>query len=100
MMSDVRQVTVITRNPSGSGDGGSCEYGWYVVDEGVLTMTDKDGAPLRNENTGQKITHHLAPGENEKGVAKRLRLKIYRDERPDEMAGFNRPIRYPKWGGA
>jgi hypothetical protein len=97
---DVRQITVITRNPSGSDDRGSCEDGWYTVDDGVLTMTDKDGAPLRNPNTGQKITHHLANGESDKAVAKRLRLKIYRDERPDEMAGFNRRIDYPKWGCA
>jgi hypothetical protein len=98
-MRDVRQVTVITRNPSGSGDGGSCEDGWYTVDEdGVLTMTDKDGAPLRNANTGQKITHRLAPDENEKGVAKNLRLKMFRDERHDEMAGFNRPLRYQRTG--
>jgi hypothetical protein len=97
---DVRQITVITRNPSGSDDRGSCEDGWYTVDDGVLTMTDAEGAALRNPNTGEKITHRLAPGESDKAVAKRLRLKIYRDARPDEMAGFNRPIRYPKSGWA
>jgi hypothetical protein len=42
----------------------------------------------------------LLPGESEKAAAKKLTLKLHRDARGDEMAGFHRPIRYPKWGGA
>jgi hypothetical protein len=98
-MRDVRHITIITRNPIGSGDGGSCEEGFYTVDgDGVLTMTDAEGAALRNPNTGEKITHRLAPGESDKAVAKRLRLRIYRDARPDDDKGFSRPLRYPKFG--
>jgi len=93
-MSDVRQVTVITRNPIGKDDGGSCEEGWYTVDGDLLTMTDAEGVALRNPNTGEKITHRLAPGESDKAVAKRLGLKMYRGERGDDDKGFNRPLRY------
>jgi hypothetical protein len=50
--------------------------------------------------TGARITHRLAPDENEKVVAKRLTLKIHRTSNGDEMAGFHRPIRYPKSGWA
>jgi hypothetical protein len=43
------------------------------------------------------MTHHMASGENEKAIAKRLTLKIFNPARGDEMAGFNRRIDYPKW---
>jgi hypothetical protein len=97
-MPDIKQVTVITRNPNGAkGDLGSCEIGFYTLSEdGLLTMTDGQGGPLRDENTGHKIEMHLLPGENEKAAAKKLTLKIYRDAPDNEMAGFHRPIRYPR----
>ncbi len=70
-MLEIYQVTVITRNPSGPGDVGSCEVGHYTVDGGLLTMVTADGAPLRATN-GERITHHLVPGEDAKRVAGRL----------------------------
>jgi len=100
-MRDIRQVTCITKNPSGGKDDmGSCEVGFYTVEGGLLTMTDADGVPLRDSNNGERITHRLAPGESEKAIASRLTLKIIRTSRGDEMAGFSRRIDYPKWGGA
>ena len=95
---EIRQVTVITRNPSGDGDMGSCEIGHYTVEGDTLAMVDAKGAPLRDANTGERITHRLALGEGEKAIAKGLTLKIFRAARGDEMADFNRPINYPKFG--
>jgi len=95
---NIKQVTVITSNPSGN-DLGSCEVGFYTLEGDLLTMVDGDGVPMRNANTGEKITHRLASGESEKTIAKRLTLKIFNAARGDEIAGFNRPIHYPKCGG-
>jgi hypothetical protein len=97
---DIRQVTVITANPGGSDDVGSCEVGYYTIEGDLLTMVDSEGVPLRNSNSGEKITHRLGAGENRETIAMRLTLKLWREARGDDMAGFNRRIDYPKWGGA
>jgi hypothetical protein len=99
-MPEIKQVTVITSNPSGNDHVGSCEIGHYTIEGDLLTMCDAEGVPLRNANTGERITHRLASGENRVTIAKRLTLKIWREARGDEISGWNRPIQYPKWGGA
>jgi hypothetical protein len=91
-MSEIKQVTVATRNPSRD-DLGSVEIGPYVVEDGLLTMVSEEGVPVRNAN-GDLMTHLLAPGENAVVIAKRLRLKIWRSANSDEMSGFNRRIDY------
>jgi hypothetical protein len=93
-----KAVIVIVANPCGRNDTGQCAEGFYTLDGDLLTMTDRDGVPLRDENSGARITQRLAQGESDKAVAKRLTLKIHRAANGDEMAGFNRPIRYPKAG--
>jgi hypothetical protein len=93
-MMQVRQVTVITSNPTENDRVGSCEIGYYTIEGDLLTMVDSEGAPLRNANTGERITHRMVPGENEKAIARRLTLRIWREARGDEMSGFNRRIDY------
>jgi hypothetical protein len=69
------------------------------VENGTITMTKAAGVPLRDDNTGRRITHTFAPGENEKDAAKRLTLRQCRAAHRDEMAGFHRPLynrHYPK----
>ena len=95
-MSDVKSVVVIISNPVGKGDTGECAEGWYFVENGVLTMTDREGVPLCDEYNGQRIAMRLLAGESEKAAAKRLTLKIHRAASRDEMSGFHRPIRYPQ----
>lgn len=92
----LKQVTVATRNPSGN-DLGSVEIGFYVVEDGILTMCSAEGDLLRNANTGDLMTHRLAPGENPVVIAKRLTLKIYRTNNGDDVVGFGRNIDYPTW---
>jgi|SRR5271170_6596899 len=95
-MSDVKSVTVATRNPSGN-DLGSVEIGFYTLSDGLVTMTDCEGLPLRNAN-GDLMTHRLGAGENHVTIAKRMRLKMWRDEN-DDGNGFNRRIDYgPAFG--
>lgn len=100
-MSDIRGVVVIVSNPVSKGSAGECAEGWYVRDGDLITMTDREGNPLRSEDTGARFTHRLTLGENEKAMAKRLTLNRYRAERGDEMASFHsRPLRYPDRGWA
>jgi hypothetical protein len=34
---------------------GQVTIGYYTLADGILTMTDSKGAPVRNTNTGEKI---------------------------------------------
>lgn len=96
---EVHECTVIVANPTSSDDVGRAEIAYFTMTDGnLLTMTDAEGVPLRDSNTGDRITHRLGAGENRNAVAKRLRAKIYRDDRGDGVEGFGRRIDYPKWG--
>jgi len=90
---DIRQVTVITCNPSGYGNKGNCEIGHYTVDGGLLTMVAADGTSLRTSG-GERITARLAPGEDPRRVASRLKLTQWRNERAqgELVPGFNSPL--------
>lgn len=96
----IKSVVVTTAKPSGPGDLGQVEQGFYFVENGVLTMSDRDGVPLRDENNGRQIATRLLPGDDEKAAAKKLTLQQYRAANRDEMAGFGRAIRYPSRGWA
>jgi hypothetical protein len=92
----IKSVVVTTAKPSGPGDLGQVAEGFYFVENGVLTMTDRDGVPLHDENNGRQIAMRLLPGEDEKVAAKKLTLQQYRAANRDEMAGFSRPLRYQR----
>ena len=51
-MSEIKSVIVTTAKPTGPDDLGRCEEGFYTVANGILTMCDRDGVPLRDDNTG------------------------------------------------
>jgi hypothetical protein len=74
-MSEIKPVIAIVANPSRPGDLGQCAEGHYVVANGILTMTDADGKPLRDDNTGRRVELKLLPGDDERAMAKRLTLK-------------------------
>ena len=96
-MPDVKQVTAIVSNPSpfDPTHTGRVTVGYYVLDGDLLTMTDGEGTPVRGRS-GEKITHKLQAGEIPQLIAERLTMKIYRMVRGDGMAGFNRPLSYPR----
>src|SRR5262249_12338821 len=100
-MSEVQSVIVVTAKPTGPGDLGQCEEGFFkMTSEGILTMTDRDGRPLRDDNTGRRHEMKLLPGDDPKQEAKRLTLRIYQAERSKDVTSFQRAIRYPSKGWA
>ena len=92
-MSEVQSVIVVTAKPTGPGDPGQCEEGFYTVTGQLLTMTDREGRPLREDNTGRRYEIKLLRGDDPKQEAKRMTLRIHQANQ-NEMAGFHRPIRY------
>jgi hypothetical protein len=72
------------------GDAGRVCEGFYVVEDGVVTMTNPDGVPVRDAD-GKRVEHKLAKGETAQKIAGRLTLKIY-FSRQDESGDFNRPL--------
>jgi hypothetical protein len=94
-----KAVIVIVANPISKDDRGIVAEGFYTRDGDTLTMTDRDGVPLRDDNNGERITVRLLPNDNEKSVAKRTTLRLYRAERGDETSSaFNRRIDYGRSG--
>jgi hypothetical protein len=94
----VYHVYAIVSNPRDRDDAGRVTTGFYKLKDGVLTMCDGDGVPVRHGSNGELITHRLARGEDAKAVAKRLTLRIFTMANGDAMGGFHRPIHYPKLG--
>ena len=48
-MSEVREVIVTIKPPKGSFPG-QVTYGWYTLQDGVVTLTDREGDPAGEEN--------------------------------------------------
>jgi hypothetical protein len=96
-MSEVYEVYATVRLPAG-GDTGQVTSGFYVLEDGILTMTTSKGVPVRNAHTGEKYIQKIGPKDSAPDHAKRLTLKIYRMLGRDADGGFNRPLQYPRIG--
>jgi hypothetical protein len=97
---EVKAVLAVVSNPVSKGDGGIVTEGFYTRDGDTITMTSREGVPLRDDNTGERVTVRLLPTDDEKTVAKRTTMRLYRAERGDDVANFSRVIRYPSRGWA
>jgi hypothetical protein len=83
---EIKSMYVAVRHQSDApGDLGETVVAHYIVDDGVLTMCSEDGKPLDGQS------HTLAPGENPRAVASRLRRQAWLRESGSD---FNRPIHY------
>src|SRR5262245_38864325 len=96
-MSEIYYITTEVRTPSGRpGDYGQIAEGYYVIEDGVLTMTDSAGRPVRRLN-GDPVKRTLQPGDDPKAIARNftrdLRLHFHGDS-----ADFNRRLIYPPSG--
>jgi len=81
---EVKSFWCVVAQPSGApGDLGETVVCFYYVDNGVLWLCDEKG------NGGDK-PHVLAPGEEPRRVAGRLRREVWHRE-PGRSA-FNRPL--------
>jgi hypothetical protein len=89
---EVHEVYVTVRAPVDAGDPGQVTIGFYTLVDGLLTMTDSKGNPVRNAHTGAKYTHKMQPGDDARKHAGRLTLQIYRMLGRDVSGGFNRPL--------
>ena len=98
-MSEVRSVTVQIYAPSGN-DHGQVTYGYYTVDDGMLTMTDEDGAPIVAD--GQMFQEAVPDARMADQVAGRLTRLVRRALRGDTEAQerFRRPMTLGKAGFA
>jgi hypothetical protein len=97
-MPEVQYVVVQVKPPSQREPAGAVTYGYFTLDDNLLTMTRSDGLPVRDPVTGQMWTHKLEPGEDAGHLARRLTLKVRRALRGETEAEerFMRPIKYPK----
>jgi hypothetical protein len=81
----------ITVRLSSENDPDEIAIGHFVVQDGVLTLTDANGKPL--EGVKQEIS---AEGANPKSIAGRLTRQRWSETR----GGFNRKLAYePAWLG-
>jgi len=96
----VHAITVIVSMPSKKEPLGRLTYGFYIVVDGVLTLTDKNGKPAEDAN-GKRYTHKLQPNESERAVASRMTKDLRKELRKSEpLQGFSGKINYPKRGVA
>jgi len=98
--SEVQSVVVQVRPCSEREPAGAVTYGYFTIDDNVLTMTGSDGMPVRDPVSGEMWTHKLEPGEDARNVARRLTLKVRRSLRGETEAQerFREPIKLPKLG--
>jgi hypothetical protein len=99
-MPEVHQVYATVRPPRDAADVGQVTVGYYTLVDGVLTMTDSKGAPVRNSHAGEKYTHKIDKASDAPGHAKRMTLQIYRMLGGDAGGGFNRSLNYRRSGVA
>ena len=99
-MTDKPQVKTVfaeVRRPRGTDPGAAVE-GAYVLEDGAVVLTNRDGAPVRDER-GKSYRHTLAPNDNPRQIAARM-TKQFRSalqgKNGGRVAGFEPgPLRYP-----
>ena len=96
---EIKSVQAIVSNPSPREPNGRVTVGYYVMKDGLLTMTDSKGAPVRSYG-GDKYEKKIEEDDIVKLIAQRLTMKIHLARVGNEMANFNRPLNYPKNGVA
>jgi hypothetical protein len=79
----------IERSPHGKFPGSGIR-GWFIVEDGVVKLTDADGVPDRD------YEWHLSSGENPEVIASVLLRR--RNDARDPMRDFHRPIEYGPTG--
>jgi hypothetical protein len=100
-MSEVHTVTVHITLPRGSSPGQVC-HGCYTVADNVVTLTDRDGHPVRDAH-GKIYSRTMEPGgidaHDLAGVlTQEFRLALLGKTKASER--FSRPLTYPKAGFA
>jgi hypothetical protein len=71
--------------------------GFYTLDGNVLTMTDGEGAVVRDRRNGELYQEVLKPDQNPRSVAARLTKEIWKANQSGGLPGFNRRLDYSRW---
>jgi hypothetical protein len=96
---EVKTIFAQVRQPRGANDPGAAVEGKYIVEDGVVTLTDPKGTPVRDEY-GKFYRHTLVPPkDDERQIGARLTKKFrsaLRGKAGAPLAGFEYgPLRYP-----
>ena len=101
-MTEVHHVFIQIARPLPPDDPGSAEYGHYIITDGVVTLTDEAGVPLKRGGSLRRgdppaiWSRKMGEGEDARRVARELlRAKYVATKKGTD---FNRTIRYPRWG--
>jgi hypothetical protein len=93
-MPDVQKVTIQIEGPSKFSPG-RVSFGYYVVKDGVVTMTDSAGKPVHGRR-GELYNHKLEPVEDARAIAVMLTRELRRNLRGD--SDMSRELVYPNCG--
>jgi hypothetical protein len=97
-MPEVHPVTVQIRAANTRrNDPGQISYGYYIVSESKVTLTDAAGKPVRDAQ-GKTYIQKLGPDDSAKQIAGRLtkEFRLVLLGKTNTAAGFSRPLSYPK----
>jgi hypothetical protein len=87
-------VTIRPSDPE-TGDPGSARFGYYTVEGELLTMTDENGTPIKNDRD-ETVTAVLEHGSDARAIASVFTRKRARGS---GMRGFEKgALRYPDGG--
>jgi hypothetical protein len=96
---EVKIVVVQISRPSPTNPNGVSGEGRYIVADGHVTLTDRDGKPVRDKD-GKICSQKLNEGDNPRVIAGRMtknfRAVLRGDKKPGSVSGFSQPIYYPK----
>jgi hypothetical protein len=94
----LHRVTVQVRAPK-EGDPGAVVEGRYTLEDGVVTLTNHIGTPVRDHD-GKTYSKKLEDGEAGHVIAGRLTKEFRRARRGEQkqVNGFSGPIKYPDHG--
>jgi hypothetical protein len=95
---EVKTIFAQVRAPRGANDPGAAVEGAYVLEDGAVVLTNRDGVPVRDER-GKHYRHTLAPNDNPRQIAARMTKEFrsaLRGKAGAPLAGFEYgPLRYP-----
>jgi hypothetical protein len=90
-----QSVQIQIKPPKGEFPGQTAE-GMFIVEDGVVILTDREGNPAR-DGDGKYYKQKLADGQNPKVIAGRLTRELRTALRgKNAVNGFDGPITYPK----
>jgi hypothetical protein len=99
---EIKSFWCVVAQPTGApGDLGETVLCHYIVEGGALTLCDEQGKGLAatdEHGRAGNTSHVLAPGDDPRRVASRLRRAAWQSE--SGRSAFNRPLHYQPLGFA